>query len=217
MPAGSLRLVTSIIKGIAAIFAMVVVGHSGGAHLSVTHRATVASAEESADRQDNPLVRGHRNQAFGVPPPAPAPAEAPLANPPIAQLARPAPPPAPPAPQIGSDQQALINQDRAAAGLGPLSWSPCLAGIAYQNAVRMANQDAISHTGGAQASLGCGLGSRAGENIGYWSGGINDGQLNATFMNSPGHRENILGNYRYAGTAWVVAANGHAYIAVEFS
>jgi uncharacterized protein YkwD len=37
------------------------------------------------------------------------------------------------------------------------------------------------------------------------------------FMNSPEHRANILGPYHYVATAWVVAPNGYAYIAVEFS
>jgi uncharacterized protein YkwD len=123
----------------------------------------------------------------------------------------------PPAITIGSAQQALINSDRAAAGLAPLQWSSCLAGVAYSNAVRMANAGAISHAGGPSADLGCGLGSsQTGENVGYWSGGINDGQLNTMFMNSPGHRANIMGPYRYVGTAWKVAPNGAAYVAVEF-
>jgi len=118
---------------------------------------------------------------------------------------------------IGSTQQALINSDRASAGLPPLTWNSCLAGIAYQNAVRMANQGYISHAGGPTQDLGCGLGSRAGENVGYWSGGINDSQLNTMFMNSPDHRANIMGPYHYVGTALVVARNGYGYIAVEFS
>jgi uncharacterized protein YkwD len=37
------------------------------------------------------------------------------------------------------------------------------------------------------------------------------------FLASPGHRANIMGPYRYVGTSWVVARNGYAYIAVEFS
>jgi uncharacterized protein YkwD len=81
----------------------------------------------------------------------------------------------------------------------------------------MAAQGAISHAGGASADLSCGLGRQGGENVGYWSAGINDAQLNTMFMNSAGHRANILGPYHYVGTAWVVAANGAAYIAVEFS
>jgi uncharacterized protein YkwD len=40
--------------------------------------------------------------------------------------------------------------------------------------------------------------------------------MNAMFMASPEHRANILGPYHYVGTAWVVALNGSAYVAVEF-
>lgn len=123
----------------------------------------------------------------------------------------------PPAITIGSAQQAMINADRASAGLPPLQWSSCLAGVAYSNAVRMANAGAISHAGGVQSDFGCGLGSsQTGENVGYWSGGVNDGQLNSMFLNSPEHRANIMGPYRYVGTAWKVASNGAGYIAVEF-
>jgi len=130
------------------------------------------------------------------------------------------PPPAPrPAPGIVivSTQQVLINQDRAANGLRPLTWNRCLATIAAQNAARMASQGFISHTNGPSLDLGCGLGSQAGENVGDWSAGINDGQLNTMFMASAEHRANILGPYHYVGTAWAVAPNGYAYIAVEFS
>jgi uncharacterized protein YkwD len=117
-----------------------------------------------------------------------------------------------------STQQALINSDRAGAGLAPLAWNGCLAGVAAENAQRMAAAGAISHADGPSRNLGCGLGSaQGGENVGYWSGGINDGQLNSMFMASPGHRSNIMGPYRYVGTAWVVAPNGHGYIAVEFA
>ncbi|HVS48300.1 MAG TPA: CAP domain-containing protein [Candidatus Dormibacteraeota bacterium] len=148
------------------------------------------------------------------PPPVAPPAAAPAAPP--APPARPAPPP-PPAIVIGSTQQALINQDRAANGLGPLTWNGCLLNVARSNASRMAAQGAISHANGPQTDLACGLGHQAGENVGYWSAGVNDGQLNTMFMNSAGHRANILGPYRYVATAWVVAPNGYGYIAVEFS
>ncbi len=117
-----------------------------------------------------------------------------------------------------SQQQILIDQDRAANGsLAPLAWSPCLAAIALQNAQRIAAQGYLSHTNGPTLDLGCGLGSQAGENIGDTSAGIDDAQLNTLFMNSAPHRANILGPYHYVGTAWVVASNGYGYIAVEFS
>jgi uncharacterized protein YkwD len=36
------------------------------------------------------------------------------------------------------------------------------------------------------------------------------------FMASPEHHANIMGPYHYVGTAWAIAPNGTAYIAVEF-
>ena len=144
---------------------------------------------------------------------------------PSRQPAKPAPggaaPPRSSAPSIaiGSYQQQLINRDRAAAGLRPLTWSSCLASVAAANAVRLSRQGWTPpyHTNGPSLDLGCHLGSRAGENVGYWSGGINDTQLNSMFMASPDHHANIMGNYRYVATAWAVAPNGYAYVAVEFS
>jgi uncharacterized protein YkwD len=119
---------------------------------------------------------------------------------------------------IRSTQQALINRDRARYGLGPLSWSSCLATIAYSNALRMANQGYISHTNGALRDLGCHLGYHAGENVGWYSAGISDTWANNAFMASPEHRANILSPYyHYVATYWVMAADGKAYIAVEFS
>jgi uncharacterized protein YkwD len=143
----------------------------------------------------------------------------------------PPPPPPPQAAAAGSraaggggivvrtTQQQLINQDRAAAGLGPLSWSDCLYSVAASNAGRLSRQGwtAPYHTNGPSQDLGCGLGHQAGENVGYWSAGVNDSKLNTMFMNSAEHHANIMGPYRYVATAWAVAPNGYAYVAVEFS
>ena len=221
---------TSILKGLAAIFAVVLVNHSA-AHVAIgskpVHAPVPAKSQPASTPPDtsgtdlHSWVHGYSPKPyFPPPPPTPDPVqEAPADNQPISQLpiaANPAPAPAPAPIVIGSTQQAYINGDRRGAGLGPLTWNSCLAGIAYQNALRMANQGYISHAGGPNQDLGCGLGNRAGENVGYWSGGINDAQLNSMFMNSPDHRANIMGPYNYVGTAWVVARNGYAYIAVEF-
>src|SRR5207245_1969145 len=81
---------------------------------------------------------------------------------------------------------------------------------------RMAAQGDIAHANGPSLDLACHLGLSAGENVGFTSSGINDGQLNQMFMNSPEHRANILGAYHFVGAAWAVAANGYAYLAVEF-
>jgi hypothetical protein len=115
--------------------------------------------------------------------------------------------------------QALINQDRASnGGLPPLTWSECLSAVAIQNVQRMVQQGYISHTNGPQLDLACGIGSsrQAGENVGYISSGIDDVYMNNLYMNSPGHRANILGGYTYVATAWAIAPNGYAYNAEEF-
>ena len=180
-----------------------------------------------------PLGHSMAGQSTAIPPigkvsqalhrqPIASPAATPSAQSPVvtAPTRAPAPRPASTAQAhvaIGTGQWGLINQDRAAAGLPPLRWNACLAAIATQNAARMAAQGFISHTNGPTLDLGCRLGSRAGENVGYLSNGINDVKMNAMFMASPAHRANILGPYRYVGVAWVVAPNGNAYIAVEFS
>jgi uncharacterized protein YkwD len=223
---------TSIANLVAAAFAVLsvtIAGHPVSVAKVPVHH-TVPAAHRLAPSYLDPVgtdaytwLHGHNNKAYFPPPPPPAPAPADAAPAPTGSgyaapvAAAPAPRPAPPPVVVGSTQQAYINSDRASAGLAPLTWNSCLAGIAYQNALRMANQGYISHAGGPTQDLGCGLGSQAGENVGYWSGGINDAQLNTMFMNSPDHRANIMGPYHYVGTAWVVARNGYAYIAVEFS
>jgi len=119
---------------------------------------------------------------------------------------------------IVTTQQSLINRDRAAHGLGALSWSSCLSTIAYGNALRIANQGYISHTNGPTRDLGCRLGYHAGENVGWYSAGISDTWANNAFMASPDHRANILSPYyHYVATSWVKTANGRGYVAVEFS
>jgi len=146
-----------------------------------------------------------------APPPAAAPAVTVASAPARPPVARPKPPIT-----VGSGQQGLINADRAAAGLPPLSWSGCLAGIASSWASYMARTGIFQHGPGVSQDFGCGLGShQCGENIAWMTGGPSDSTANTMFMNSPEHRANILGPYRYVGTAWATA-NGKAYMVEEF-
>jgi hypothetical protein len=121
-------------------------------------------------------------------------------------------------PYNASQQQTLINQDRAAnGGLAALAWNNCLQNIAQQNADRIAAQGFLSHTNGPTLDLACLSGATAaGENVAYDSSGINDPLANNMFMNSAPHRANILGNYNLVATAWTVAPNGYGYVAEEF-
>jgi uncharacterized protein YkwD len=206
-------LATLVAAGLAALTTITTVGHvHPPAPVRVAHIASIGATGEQE-------IAGF--MFSGTPPapdPTPAPAEAPAVAPAAPAPAAPAPRAVAPAVTVGSAQQALINADRAAAGLPPLTWSGCLAGIAAAQSRAMVARGSIFHGSGVTQDFGCGLGSQqTGENVGYWSAGINDVQLNAMFMNSPEHRANIMGPYRYVGTAWAVAPNGYAYITVEFA
>lgn len=195
----------------------VVRNHPASAHALTAAGSQVGGASFDSVSATDPAPQ----RMIPRPSPDPSPTAAPTAAPTASVPVRSAPTTTRPAPRpalvIGSTQQALINSDRAASGLGPLTWSSCLANVARSNAARMARQGYISHTNGPTLDLSCGLGGRAGENVGWWSGGVNDAQINTMFMGSSDHRANIMGPYRYVATAWAVASNGYAYIAVEFS
>jgi uncharacterized protein YkwD len=177
---------------------------------TLTASKPVATAEAIPFLAD-PRIDSHR------PRPTPIPSPDPTSAPAAPQNAAPQAPAAP-AIVVRTTQQQLINSDRAAAGLRPLSWSNCLYSVAVSNAQRLSRQGWTPpyHTNGPSLDLGCGLGRQSGENVGYWSGGIADSRLNSMFMASPEHHANIMGPYRYVATVWVVAPNGAAYIAVEF-
>jgi uncharacterized protein YkwD len=184
--------------------------HSTPAQVRTTDRVLVSFGPSEVGDSNDPAPHRIPRPSPTPPPPPPQPAAPAHAAAAPSRLA-------PPAIVVGSTQQALINQDRARNGLGPLTWSSCLANVARSNAARIAAQGSLSHTNGPNLDLNCGLGHQAGENIGYWTAGVNDAQLNAMFVASAEHLANILGPYHYVASAWVVASNGYAYIAVEFS
>jgi uncharacterized protein YkwD/uncharacterized protein YraI len=112
---------------------------------------------------------------------------------------------------------ALVNQARAAAGLGPLNLDGALNAAAQRHSADMAAHNFLGHTG----SDGSDPGRRAGE-AGYgWSMiGENAAQrwdVNAQgvfdqWMGSSGHRDNILrAEYTDMGLAYAAAANGAVY------
>lgn len=207
-PAGALLAVG--IASAAGIAPSLRVQHVAGAQsLSIASTyATVVSQPDPYWLEDPPRVRHHASASIA---PAPQPNVV-ASRKAIAKAQAPAPPRAV---VVGTGQWALINQDRAAAGLAPLQWSPCLAAVATQNAQRMAAQGYISHAGGRIQDLACHLGSQTGENIGYTGSSPNDTWMNSWFMGDAPHRANILGPYHYVGTAWVIGPTG-AYLAVEF-
>lgn len=127
----------------------------------------------------------------------------------------------PPTTTVSSDQAgqvlALVNQARAAAGLGPLNLDGALNAAAQRHSADMAAHGFLGHTG----SDGSDPGRRASE-AGYgWSMiGENAAQrwdvsaqgVFEQWMGSSGHRDNILrAEYTDMGLAYAAAANGAVY------
>ncbi|MDK3158159.1 CAP domain-containing protein [Kamptonema cortianum] len=105
----------------------------------------------------------------------------------------------------------LTNQERSRLGLSPLTLSPLLSQAAQTHSQNMALQDFFNHTGldGSSPSDRArivGYTSGAAENI---AAGYTTPEAVVTgWMNSPGHRENILNpNYRTIGVGYHFLAN----------
>ncbi len=115
-----------------------------------------------------------------------------------------------------------INASRAAAGKAPLTVDGNLRSYARSHSQFMADGNcppksdgspaSICHSTSAQLQAAAGSGwSALGENVGRG----NANSLHESFMNSPGHRSNILGDYNYVGIG-TVYANDSTYVTVVF-
>jgi uncharacterized protein YkwD len=133
--------------------------------------------------------------------------------------------PGPPAIPFGNAQpqaQELyhhLNAERAANGLGPMGWHDQLGGLAQGWSEHMANTGDFSHQ-----NLGAVLGNPAfggfsamAENIIHGGCGTSAAQLHQAWMNSPGHRVNILGNYGAVGIGIACNGNGDLYATQDFA
>lgn len=111
----------------------------------------------------------------------------------------------PSAPAAAFDEGAihsLVNQSRAASGLGPLAHNSALGQVALNWANQMAANNAMTHNPGYSTQIPGGW-SRAAENVaqGYPSGPA----VHQGWMNSSGHRANILGDFTDVGIAHISA------------
>jgi len=99
---------------------------------------------------------------------------------------------------------ALVNEERARTGIEPVAWSEPAATAAYDHAVDMDLRDFFAHDNPDGASPGTRL-ARVGVGGRGWGENIARGQASAAavmdaWMNSPGHRANILNpTYRFLG------------------
>jgi uncharacterized protein YkwD len=181
------------------------------------------------------MTRGVVRLDFALQPtytPTPLPTATPEPPPPepVIAPAEPAEPISPAEPQVcaaGMSGKALAlfnatNAERAGGGLPPLGSDPCVTFVAQAQAEAMAATGTLSHESGGDAfsilrSQGVGFGW-AGENIARntYQGGQSVSVTIRGFMNSAGHRENILNpNFSRAGVG-VASRGGTTYFAIVF-
>jgi uncharacterized protein YkwD len=121
-------------------------------------------------------------------------------------------------PFIASIFQAM-NQDRAAAGLPALGYSPQLEGLAHNWAATMAGQGRLYHQ-----NLSAVLGSpdyagyhTLGENILVGPGAMSASSMESSWMASAPHRANILsGGYSLIGIGVYHGPDGRAWAVQDF-
>ena len=149
--------------------------------------------------------------------PAPAPARASRPAPRAAAPAAPRVAPAAPAPVAAAAGQggyegevlALTNAERARAGLRPLQSSGCAQQYARTWSQRLADTGSLSHQPLGPVMSGCGARGAA-ENVAF--GNISAAQMVSNWMNSPGHRANILNpSYTHLGVGMVERSDGRRY------
>lgn len=106
-----------------------------------------------------------------------------------------------------------INASRSSAGLAPLSMNGSLQSYARSHSAKMADKGEIFHSTSDQLRAAAGSGwTKLGENVGK---GPTVSDLHTAFMNSAGHRKNILGGYNQVGIGVVVEGN-YIYVTEVF-
>lgn len=95
----------------------------------------------------------------------------------------------------------LINVSRSQAGLAPLTADGFLADIARRHSAEMASAGTIFHNSNLASDVTTNW-QTLGENVGM-GGSVDD--LHSAFMNSPSHRDNILGTYQRVGIGIVMS------------
>ncbi|HET9442304.1 MAG TPA: CAP domain-containing protein [Acidimicrobiales bacterium] len=106
----------------------------------------------------------------------------------------------------------LINAERTARGLNPLALRPEVIPVARAWTLVLITNQALSHNP-LLSSLMPSDWTRIGENVGY---GPNVSVLHNAFMNSPGHRANVLGDFNQIGVGVDRDLNGVMWVTVDF-
>jgi uncharacterized protein YkwD len=109
-----------------------------------------------------------------------------------------------------------MNGDRAANGLGALCGNGQLAGAAQNWANWMAQNQTLTHQDLSGVLAGTPFNAIA-ENILDGPGGMSPGDMEALWIQSPAHRQNILnGAYTAAGVGIAHSPDGRVWAVVDF-
>jgi uncharacterized protein YkwD len=104
---------------------------------------------------------------------------------------------------------ALTNSQRTSRGLRALSFSTCADGFANSWAGKLAVAGGLSHQALSPILSACGA-RGVGENVAY--GNVSAEQLVQMWMDSPGHRANILNPaFTHLGVGDVTTSSGRVY------
>jgi uncharacterized protein YkwD len=136
------------------------------------------------------------------------------------RLDPPDPPPAPqaapaPATTVSQEILALVNAERSRRGLGPMVLDSRLQRTAQAHSEDQANRQTMSHTGGDGSTLRVRM-DRSGfpwrtaaENVAY--GYPTPASVMVGWMNSSGHRANILSSNTHLGVGLAYSSTGVPY------
>jgi uncharacterized protein YkwD len=109
---------------------------------------------------------------------------------------------------------ALLNGTRVAAGLSALELEGGLVRFARGHTQEMVDRGDIFHSDSSTRVAAAPAGwRRLGENVGV---GSTPERLHALFMNSPRHRDNVLGDYSGVAIGAQRASDGQLYVTVVF-
>ena len=129
--------------------------------------------------------------------------------------ARPAEAATPTGPEAEAQFLNLLNQERAAAGRAPMVADPVLADIGREWSLHMGNTATLAHRTDLSGQVDARVTTewtRIGENVGV---GPDVASLHQAFMNSPGHRGNVLGDYNRVGVG-VAVIGETVWVTFEF-
>ena len=110
----------------------------------------------------------------------------------------------------------LLNGERTRAGMVPLARDGALDGVARDWSTTMMREDRLYHRPNLVAAIDGSVTrtwTRIGENVGV--GGSVE-RLHQAFMDSPGHKANVLGDYNRLGVGVVTEPDGTIWVTFNF-